>query len=317
MRAALLVCACVLVAACSAPPARDGARADLPRAAEGGAGFPRTVVDGTGRSLTIPSPPQRIVSQTLGTDEMLLDLVPGSRLAGLSPLARDPSYSNIVEQATALGIPTVDSAEEILRLQPDLIFVATYSRAEVTSLLEAGGAPVFRIAAFDRVGDVIRNLQLVATAVGAEAEGERVIAAMRARLDAVRQRYAETTARPRVLSYSDGGFTAGAGTLFDDIVRHAGGTNEAAERGLTGFPKIASEQVLAWNPDYLVAGTMPGEEQLLRQRLLANPAVAATDAARHGRLVLIPNRIFLSVSQHIVDAIEMLAAALHPAGERP
>ena len=63
----------------------------------------------------------------------------------------------------------------------------------------------------------------------------------------------------RVLSFS-GGFTAGRGTTFDDIVRRAGAINEAAARGIDKFPRLSEEQVLAWNPDVLVAGALPGEE---------------------------------------------------------
>ena len=108
--------------------------------------FPRTVVDGAGRSITLPSPPRRIVSQTLATDEVLFSIVDPARIVGVSTLARDPAYSNVVKQATALGAPAITSAEQVLTLRPDLVFVATFSRSEIVAVLAQSGAPVYRFA---------------------------------------------------------------------------------------------------------------------------------------------------------------------------
>src|SRR5688572_4758886 len=58
-------------------------------------GFPVTVVDGLGNEVTVDAPPQRIASVTLGTDEILLDLVGPERLVGITYLASDETTSNI------------------------------------------------------------------------------------------------------------------------------------------------------------------------------------------------------------------------------
>ena len=113
----------------------------------------------------------------------------------------------------------------------------------------------------------------------------------------------------RVLSFS-GGFTAGRGTTFDDIVRHANAINEAAARGIEKFPRLSEEQVLAWNPDVLVAGALPGEADGVRRRLLNGPGVGQTTAARRNQIVLIEARRLLAVSPHVVDAVEQLADSL-------
>jgi iron complex transport system substrate-binding protein len=280
----------------AAPPA-DGVAA---------AGFPRTVTDGAGRPIRITSRPVRIASQTLASDEMLFAIVPPERLVGLSSLSRDPKYSNVVAEAAHHPAPSIESAEDILRLKPDLIFVASYSRAETVQVLESTGAPVYRLANFDDLDGIMATIRGVGVAVGEEAAAERVVARMEQRLAAVAARRAGRP-RPRVLSYS-GGFTAGRGTSFDDVVRRAGGINEAAARGIDKFPRISEEQVLAWNPDVLVAGYLPGEEEAVRRRLTTGAGVGQTTAARRGQILLLETRRFLAVSQHTVDAVEQLAA---------
>lgn len=300
---AAVVAACLL-AACSSP----GPASVASGTASSSAGFPRIVTDGAGRPIRLAAKPVRIVSQTLASDEMLFAMVRPERLVGLSSLARDPKYSNVVAEATAQAAPSIETAEDVLRLKPDLVFVTTYSRAEVVQLLEATGAPVYRLANFDDIDGVMANVRRVGEAVGEERAAEQIVADMERRLTAVAAR---RVGRPqlRVLSFS-GGFTAGLGTSFDDIARRAGAINEASARGLQKFPKIGEEQVLAWNPDVIVAGYLPGEQDAVRRRLVGGPGLAQTTAARRQRIVLLETRLLLAVSQHIVGAVEQLAAAL-------
>jgi iron complex transport system substrate-binding protein len=272
------------------------------------------VTDGAGRPVRLAAKPRRIVSQTLGTDEILFALVPPERLVGLSPLVHDPKYSNALEIAAGHPAPIIDSAEDALRLKPDIVFVATYSRAELVELLAATGAPVYRLANFDDLDGVMRNIRRVGEAIGEEAAAERVVQQMQARLAAIAARR-EGHPRPRVLSYS-GGFTAGRGTSFDDIVRRAGAINEAAARGIDKFPKLSAEQVLAWDPDVIVAGYLPGEADAVRARLRTTPGLAQTTAVRRNQIVLLEARRLLAVSQYAVDAVEQIAASLD-AFEKP
>ncbi len=143
------------------------------------------MTDGAGRALQLPARPTRIVSQTLASDEMLLPMVAPERLVGLSALSRDPTYSNVVAEATRHPAPSIESAEDIVRLRPDLIFITTYSRAEVVQVLEATGAPVYRLANFDDIDGVMTNLRRIGAVVGEEAAAERMVADMERRLAAV------------------------------------------------------------------------------------------------------------------------------------
>lgn len=318
----LLVC----ITACSqgtpAPPASGAsasanAKTNANAGAGEAAGFPRTLRDSTGETLTLSASPRRIVSQTLGTDEILFAICPRDRLVAFSPFARDAEYSNIVQEATASGLPAVTGAEDIIRLKPDLIFIASYSRAETVELLRASHAPVFRFASFDRIDDVLGNIRTIGQAIGEERAAEALIADAQRRLEAARARILADRKPPRVLSVSSYGTTAGAKTLFDDVIKKAGAVNVAAEHNLTGFPQISAEQVLAWQPDFIVFDAKTAQESEARQHFRQDPALAATRAVREGRLILMPGRQFLTVSHHVVDAVDTLVDALYGKAPAP
>ncbi len=269
--------------------------------------FPRELRDAKGETLVIAERPQRIVSQTLGTDEILLTICPPERIAALSDLAEKEDYSNVAEQARRIPGRTTEGAEQILQFKPDLIFVASYSRAEMVKLLQESKAPVFRFANFDSIADVISNIRTVGYATGYDAEAERVIQQMNEELAALRARAPQGQPPRRVMSYDRSGYTAGANTLFDDLIRAAGAVNVSAENGLTGFSTISVEKIAEWQPDVIVSGATRGEIENIRKQLLSDPVIASSRAGRAGRIIVMDNRHFLTVSQFVVRAVEDLS----------
>lgn len=272
--------------------------------------------DAFGDPLTLTAPPARIVSQTLGTDEILFAICPRERIAGITELAFNSAYSKIVDEAKASGIKTIYGPEDIIALKPDLVFIASYTRAEMATLLRAAHAPVFRFSNFDRIDDVAGNVRQVGYLIGEDAAAARVVDDMTARLARARAVAAASGRRPRIMTYDGSGYTAGADTLFDDVIRQAGGVNVSAGHA-KGFGRVSGEQILEWQPEYLICGAKPGEADLVRRRLMDNPAIASSTAVKSGRLILMDTRVFLTSSHHVVTAVEALVDALYGAGTHP
>jgi iron complex transport system substrate-binding protein len=297
---------------------RNDSIPNRPATASAATPFPRRLTDASGAELTLTAPPQRIVSQTLATDEILLGLVEPTRIAALSELADDARYSHCADAARSVNLRTTQGAEHILSLKPDLIFVASYSRAEMVEILKAAHAPVFRFANFNAVADVKENIRQVGYAVGDDERAAKLIAELDRRLDAVRARAQASGRRPRVMSFAASGYTAGKNTSFDDVLRTLNAVNVSAENGVEGFRQISAEQLTRWNPEYIVASAEPGQEADVRRRLLENPAVAASAAGRAGNIVILESRDFTTISQHIARTAEALADALFgPAATAP
>ena len=288
-------------------------RSDIvaPLAERASAPFPRLIRDASGASLVIPHKPQRIISQTLGTDEILLAICAPQRIAALSILVDDADYSNVTAQAHLVKARANADAEQMLALYPDVIFVASYSKAELIELLQAARAPVFRFTHFDRLEDIKANIRTIGYAVGEDANADALVQRMERHLAQIQARLPKDRKPMRVLSYTQGGFTAGAHTLFDDILQTLGVINSVAEQGMTGFRQISSEQLIRWNPDVIITSADRDALPAARLQLLHDPAVAVTNAGKHKRVIVIPNHLFLTVTHHIMQGIEQLARELY------
>lgn len=272
--------------------------------------FPRQLRDGNNEIFVVQTKPSRIASQTLGTDEILLTICEQNRIVALSDLAEDANYSNIVEKAKEIPNRVTKGAEQVLQLHPDLIFAASYSRAELVEQLKMSKAPVFRFSNFTSLEDIKNNIRTVGYATGCDAEAEKLVQKMNDELAAVLARVPKNQVAPRVMSFG-GGYTAGDNTTFNDLVRAAGAINVSAEQGIDGFSKISAEKIAEWEPEFIVAGANFGEIENKRRMLLDDPIIKATKAGKAGHIIVIDNRNYLTVTHNIVRGVETLADGLY------
>jgi iron complex transport system substrate-binding protein len=255
------------------------------------------------------APARHVVSQTVGSDELLLALAKPGQIASLSTLSREPEYCADFEQARKYPRLEGSDAESVLKFHPDLVLMASYSRQETALQLRKAGVSVIVFDHFDTLQELYGNLRLLGDALGARDRAEALITRCEARVAALRQRLAGV-APTRVLAPSSYGFIAGRHTTFQDLCEHAGALNVAAEAGLDGHAPIPSESVLAWKVDLLVMEGSDREAALAHVRQIA--PFKFLDAAKAGRCVLLPSALMSSVSHHRIEGYEVLAKALHP-----
>ena len=252
--------------------------------------------------------PQRVVSQSVGTDELLLALADPGQIAALSHIARDTRFSPVAAEAEAFPAIKDSDAESVLRFRPDLVLAASFTRPETLTLLRRSGVRLVVLDHFESLEDVYTSLGILGRELGQEARAQALISRCRTRVDALAARLKGL--RPtRVLSAGSFPFTSGSGTTFQDLCDHAGALNVAAEAGLKGHAPTPTEKLLTWNVEVLVAS---GEEAGIREHLSGIPHYRALPALKAGHVVVVPGPLMSSLSHHRIDGYETLARALHP-----
>jgi iron complex transport system substrate-binding protein len=254
-------------------------------------------------------PPKRIVSQAVGTDEMLLAVADPSQIAALSHISRSPEFSGVAKEAAAYPQLKGGDAEDILKFKPDLVLMTSYSRPELVQQVRKTGVQVCFIARFESLEDAYANLRLVAQAVGHPERAEAVIRSCRQRVEALAARL-KGVKPVRVLAPSTYGYIAGTDTTFQDLCDHAGALNVAAEAGLKGHAPTPGEQILGWRVETLVLGGTDCATSLTPYRSLT--PFRLLPAVQQGRCALIPGHVLSSVTHLRIDGYERLARQLHP-----
>lgn len=257
------------------------------------------------------TPDVRVVSQTVGSDELLLALAEPAQIAALSHIARDPDFSAVAAEAAAYPQIAMGDAETILRFHPTLVLFADYSRPEIVAQVQRAGVRVVIFDHYDSLDDAYANLRTLARDLGAETKAEAVIAACETRVAELRRRLS-AVAPLRVLAPSTYGLIPGRDTTFQDLCDHAAAENIAATLGnLRGHVPPPSEKLLTWPIDRIV---LAGRDRDAAIAVFAKLSpYQFLPALRERRVVLLEPYMLSCVSHRRIDGYEMLARALHPA----
>ncbi|MEO0035986.1 MAG: hypothetical protein RLZZ501_2009 [Pseudomonadota bacterium] len=253
--------------------------------------------------LTVPAlaePPRRIVSANLCADRLVLTLAGRDRVVAVSPFAADPAVSTVAEAAR--GLPSTEGGvERILSFHPDLVVVGAFDAPATATLLERLGVAVHRLGTPNSLEGVRGEIRALAAALGETAHGEAMIAAMEAGFDRLPR-----LDRPVAAAiYQAGGWSAGRGTLADDLFARVGLTNITAAAGRAGFATLPLETLVAAAPGLVVVESMGEEAPSQSGELLRHPALAATGARR----LTVPMRLWACPDPALVEAAGLIAAA--------
>ena len=202
-----------------------------------------------GQGIAAPVP-QRIMSLKICTDELLMELVPSSRIASVTFLSRERAALKLWPQAARIPV-NHNSPEEVLATRPDLILTDSFTSPQMRALLARSGARVVQVPPAENFDQIHTVTRLVGQAVGEPAKAEALLAQMD---DTLRRLAATKPAHPiRVMGWGGGGFVPGRSTLFNAVLEAAGGSDIAAEDGYTDVEGLiaAKPDVLAYGDDYI------------------------------------------------------------------
>ena len=273
--------------------------AEAPAAAE--TVYPVTLTDQAGREVTLEAEPQTLVSGYYISTSLLVALGQQDKLVGIEAKADTrPIYARSAPEL--LELPSVGTAKEFdlegcAALAPDLV-VLPLKLESVVDPLEALGIDVLLVDPEDQ-----ERLNAAAALLGTATNAQQGrLAGLLAGAE-----------RPTVYLAGNSDFlsTAGGGMYQSGMIELAGGENVAADITEDYWATVSYEQILAWDPEYIVlasdAGYTVGD-------VLADPNLAGCTAVENGHVLQIPGDAEAwdsPVPGGILGSV-WLSGALHP-----
>lgn len=217
------------------------------------------LTDDLGRSVTLPSAAQRIVSLAPSITETLFALGAGEQVRGVTGYCNYPPEARNKESIGGLIAPSI---EAILSLTPDLIIVTPEGNAQESfRQVHATGIPVF-VTNPRNIEGVRKSIRDIGFLTGRSEGAAALVRSMKQREDSLRS--LPPTKIPLLLVISlQPLMVAGSGTFLSEMIELAGGDNLAAGTGMT-YPTFSREQVVASDPDViLMPSGLPGMDDVL------------------------------------------------------
>lgn len=290
-----------------------------------------------GRTVTVSTPPQRIVALNQSSTETLLSLGLGARIVGTATWF-DPVLPQFTEANDA--IPRLadnnPSLESILAVKPD--FVAATYFADLPGEGETKpdtfadlGIPLYMAPAEctknpGGTGDGERSTKLSLDVIyeevtelgeltGQQAQGEQVVASLKQRVAAVSGQH---PAQPVTVAFwfanSESPYVAG-GLGSPQIAADALGLTNIYGGSNQEWPQVSWEDFAAKNPDVIVLADLTRKRETADSGdakvafLAQNPVTAQLAAVKNERYIRLTGSD-LNPSIRTVDSIEKIAAGL-------
>lgn len=221
--------------------------------------------------------PERVVSMNLCTDQLAMLIAAPGQLLSVSHVAADPLSSALADEAEAYVLNR-GGAEEIFRMEPDLVLADTWSDPVATAMLESLGVRIERfegVTSLDAIPGLLRHMGRV---LGQESRAEELASNVESRLAELPPPPRD---RPEAAFFFAGGYSLGKGTMADDILSRAGFANLADRVGRTDGGFLPVEVLLMNRPDLLITSPAYGGASRA-EALMAHPALAGIPRIESG-----------------------------------
>ena len=302
-----LVLAVALAVAAAALSAAAGAVEALATSARS-----RTVVDDTGRRVTLHYPPRRIVSLAPGATEMLFAAGAGDRVVATDDASDMPPAAR---QLPKLGDLADVDMERLIAAKPDVVVIWPYgtSPAQI-ALLAHLRLPVYREEPTTLEG-IPASIRRIGELTGTQAVAKRVASALSAKLTALASRYGRVAHPPTALLevWNRPLYTVGGREVMSDALRICGARN-VFEDLREAAPAVSVEAVIGRNPDIIIAAAPPGKGAAWLAGWHRFPMLRAV---RSGRLIDFEDQRLSGLGPGAIEATAALCARIAAATSRP
>ena len=268
----------------------------------------RTVTDEIGRSINITPKPQKIVSLAPGITETLYALGLDDKIAGVTTFCNWPEAARTKQR---IGGFTNPSIEKIVSLKPDLIIAtADGNSKETIQQLERLGLSVYVINPVD-AGGVLRNILQIGKITNREKDAGILVEKLQRRLNNITLQIRRKN-KPRVFFQLglEPVFTAGGGTLINEVIERAGGINIAGN-DTARYPVYSAEGIMGASPEIIVFAPMVNDKKFASVKRFWQK-FGEIPAVKNNKIYPIDADLINRASPRIFEAIEIMALIFHP-----
>ena len=196
---------------------------------------------------------------------------------------------DFVKKTKDIGYPGNPNIETIVGLKPDFVISMTFAK-RANEKINYFKIPVISIpGSFGSIEQLLEGVRILGIATNHTEEATKYINYYKRILGYV-QRHLKNTKKPTVLFLSYQGpqankLTSGGrfNTLVNDIIKKAGAVS--VSRNVSGMlGSISIEDILRWNPDYIIIGCGGNKEDIFK-----NDKLRYVDALKNKRVYEVPS----------------------------
>lgn len=268
------------------------------------------MIDGLGRTVSLSSVPQKIISLAPSNTEILFAIGAGQQVVGKDEFSDFP--------VEAKGITSVGgsmgkySLEQISALHPDLILAAEINTLEQVKSFEDLGLIVYYLSNPKNLDGLYQNIKIVGQLTGKDKESDALVISLQNRVKAVTDLQKPDTTPVKVFYEMDGSepskpWTAGKDSYVDVLLSLAGGSNVANDAG-EGWIQYSQEALIVANPDVILLGD--SAYGVTKESVTSRAGWETLSAVMNNRIYPFDDNLVSRPGPRLVDALEQISKIL-------
>src|SRR3989338_6293195 len=247
---------------------------------------------------------KRILSLAPSTTAVISALGAARQLVGVSRYCKDLSDVSALPQ---LGDFWSASAEEVLRLKPDLIVGALPYKSEVVQKMIQTGIPFF-LTHPKSFSQIYLDIRWLGVLTHQERRSEEIIQSMKDEILRIKQKTDGLTSRPKVYCEEWMKPLICSISWVQEMVEIAGGLFTPDKSGCT----VTSEEVIEANPDIIILSLCGAGNKSNPKLVASRPGWGQIEAVKHRRIYALPDQYFNSPCQHLTTGLKLMSQIFHP-----
>ena len=280
------------------------------------------LVDRAGNAFVLPQKVERVISLAPGITQTIAGLDAQAKLVGIDTnsiaIVGESNVAVIGSEPKDGQIAAFDmlapSAEQIVALQPDIVFISGMSMVagvDPLAQLKDQGICVVYIPTAESFDDIKKDITFIADCLGEKAKGEamvktfdeelNVIKTLSAKIEDKKSVYFEVSAAPYM-------YSTGAGTFLHEMIEAVGGVNIFA--GETGWMSVSGEAIVSANPQVIFTNDIFSETPI--ENIMATPAYAGLDAIKNAQVFGIDPDESAQPTYRITRAMWQMGQLMYP-----
>ncbi len=256
-----------------------------------------TIVDQAGKTIELDGVPERVVTTIMPFPYIFYAVVGNNdNLVGCNPSSitayEDSALKYMYPELANAETGFVDSSfvvnvEELIQLQPDVVFQWDYMEEEIQKMEDAGITVISLH--YGTIEDLETWVKIISVMMGKEERGEEILSYFEEQVAEVDERLADIPEEDyvNVLLLSDDMKVTGTG-FTSYLMEHSGAINPAAD--LSGDAlNVNMEQIYEWNPTIIYIGNFTDlQPSDILENKLEGEDWSVLEAVQNGQVYKIP-----------------------------
>lgn len=246
--------------------------------------------------------PKNVVSIGGATTEIIYALGKENLIVGTDTSSY---YPEAAKATPKVGYQRTLSAEGVLSLKPDLIFVHDNTGPEaVVEQIKQTGVRVVHLKSGTSLDEISQNIQIIAETLDATEPAKDLTQRMANDLKTLQETLSESPKNTRamfVLQHGNGpAMVAGEGSAAAAIIALSGATNVG--EGFKGYKPLTPESAVILKPDVIITTTESMEQHGNKAAILTAPGMMLTPAGKNNRVIVMDSLQLLGFGPRTAQA---------------